>query len=102
MNERSKLHVNHSVNKEVYRFETEDAMDCGKSRHLLHGITRLAAVCNLSNLFIKKRLKLCIASASWETHLKSYGASLVIWDHMVLPASLPPDTRFTYHGGMEG
>jgi len=46
----------------------------------------------------------------------SYGTSLAIWDHTVLPARLPPDTvthpaltpirqtgtRFIYPGGMEG
>ena len=48
------------------------------------------------------------------TPLHSYGVSLAIWDHTVLPATrhkrthpaLTParqaDTRFTYPGGMEG
>jgi len=59
-----------------------------------------------------KRLKVCIALHGNPS--QSYGASLAIWDHTVLPATrykwMRPaltsasqaGTRFTYPGGMEG
>jgi len=98
-----------------------DQIDVQCSRFVaLKEVTGLTAGCRVdwwSSLtwlhYLRRLLKLCIQRFMGNTS-QSYGASLAIWDHIVLPATrhkwTRPDltparqagTRFIYPGGMEG